>query len=58
MVFNVYFHIRFFISFIICKFVLVFLDPRVLTFIFCIMYIYFLSFVTNLSRYFTIFFSF
>ena len=47
-----------FFSFIICNFISVFLKLRFLTFVFCIMYIYFLSFVTNLSRYFIIFFSF
>ena len=33
------FNTRFFISFIICNFILVFLDLRFLTFIFCMMYI-------------------
>ena len=56
MVLNFYFQYTFFFSFNICNVILVFLDLRILTFIFCIMYVYFSSFVTILSRYFIKFF--
>ena len=46
------------ISFIICNLILVFLDFRFLTFIPCTIYIYILSFVTNLSRYFILILAF